>query len=95
MDIYSVIRRPILTEKCIAMRSSENKYAFEVARSANKIQIKRAVETIFGVKVKDVKTMVMPGKMRRVRYKEGMTPKWKKAIVTLEQGQKMEAFEQV
>jgi len=91
---YSVLVRPLITEKGTYL-SGLNKYPFEVLRDANKLQIKAAVELAFDVKVRDVNTMVMHGKMRRVGKKQGMTKDWKKAVVTLEAGQSIELFEGV
>lgn len=68
----------------------EGKYLFLVDISANKIQIKRAVEEIYKVKVRDVNTLISAGKLRKVRYQLGKTPDFKKAIVTLKEGQKIE-----
>jgi len=67
-----------------------SKYIFEVDKRANKNEIKKAVEGAYKVKVKDVNTMIMSGKWRRVRFKPGKTPDWKKAIVTLRQGDKID-----
>ncbi|MDD4879109.1 MAG: 50S ribosomal protein L23 [Candidatus Omnitrophica bacterium] len=67
-----------------------NKYIFEVDKRANKTEIRKAVEIAYKVKVKDVNTMVMSGKWRRVRFKPGKTPDWKKAIVTLRKGDKID-----
>ncbi|MDD3925348.1 MAG: 50S ribosomal protein L23 [bacterium] len=87
-----IIIRPIVSEK--SMREAEiGKYIFEVDKTANKIEIKQAVEEIFKVKVKRVNTMTIPGKMKRVRFQAGKTPDWKKAVVTLVEGQKIELFE--
>ena len=88
-DINDVIKTLIVTEK-ISNLAGEGKYAFEVDLAANKIEIKKAVETIYKVKVKDVNTMIMPGKSKRVRYQVGYTSKWKKALVTLKEGQKID-----
>ena len=77
------------TEKGSGMMP-ENKYIFRVANDANKIQIKQAVEDIYNVTVIKVNTINMGGKWKRVRYKEGKTPDWKKAIVTLKQGDKID-----
>ncbi len=93
MNVYDVIRRPITTER--AMRLAEQgKYTFEVAPAANKIQIKQAVETIFKVNVVRVNTITVPGKKRRGwrRPYYSSTPKWKKAIVTLQEGQRIEFY---
>lgn len=96
MNIYDVIRRPIVSERAMRL-AEEGKYTFEVALAANKIQIKEAVETIFKVDVVKVNTMTLPGKKRRGwrRPIYGSTPKWKKAIVTLKPGQRIEFYEGV
>lgn len=92
MHGYEVLRRPLITEKN-TMLIEQNKYAFEVARNANKPQIKDAVEKVFKVKVASVNVMCVPGKMRRAGRQRGMTSPWKKAVVTLEPGHKIELFE--
>ncbi len=94
MHPYEVIRRPVITEKNTLL-SEQNKYTFEVSRDANKPQIKLAVEKAFKVKVASVNVIHVPGKMRRAGRRRGMTPSWKKAIVTLEPGDKIELFEGV
>jgi large subunit ribosomal protein L23 len=94
MHGYEVLRRPLITEKN-TMLVEQNKYAFEVARNANKPQIKDAVEKAFKVKVASVNVMCVPGKMRRAGRQRGMTSPWKKAVVTLEPGHKIELFEGV
>jgi len=86
---YDVIHALIRTEKGTALES-ERKYLFQVARNANKIEIKKAVEEIYNVKVDAVNTVKMPGKRKRVRREFGHTASWKKAIVTLSQGQKID-----
>jgi large subunit ribosomal protein L23 len=86
---YDIIKHIMRTEKGSSMLA-ENKYIFHVAIDANKIQIKQAVEEIYNVTVKKVNTLNLSGKWRRVRYKEGKTPDWKKAIVTLKQGDKID-----
>jgi len=91
---YSVLVRPLITEKGTYL-SGLNKYPFEVLRASNKLQIKEAVELAFDVKVRDVNTLIMHGKMRRVGKKPGMTKDWKKAIVTLQPGFRIDLFEQV
>jgi large subunit ribosomal protein L23 len=88
-DSYMVLNTLLRTEKGVA-QAGANKYSFSVRKNANKIQIKKAVEEIYKVKVLDVNTQVVPGKSKRVRYQVGMTPEWKKAIVTLKDGQKIE-----
>lgn len=86
MDAYHIIKRPLRTEKSVADGARTNSYHFEVDLKANKIQIKQAVEKFFNVKVDDVRTLVRKGKQRRVRLKVGRTKDWKKAIVTLKEG---------
>jgi len=91
-----IVYQPILTEKAIALKDSQNKYIFRVAKDANKLEIKRAIEEIFGVSVRDVRTVTMHGKRRRLgRFPEGKKPDWKKAIVTLREGDKIDLFEGV
>ena len=94
-SLYQVLKRPLVPEKTNALRDSKNEYAFEVAQSANKVEIRQAVETLFGVKVKAVRTAVVRGKYRRTRQGVGQRPNWKKAIVTLLEGQSIELFEGV
>lgn len=92
MNIYEVLKRPILTEKTDWQRE-ENQYVFEVARQANKHQIKQAVETIFDVQVEAVNTMVMKPKRRRLGRKVIVTrPPWKRAVVTLAPGERIAEF---
>ncbi len=94
-DARSIILKPLVTEKGSKLREVANKYVFSVAPDANRIEIKRAIHDIFNVKVKDVKTMVVHGKVKRMGAFEGKRPDWKKAIVTLEEGQTIDLFEQV
>lgn len=91
---YEVLRRPLVTEKNTDLHAL-GKYAFEVAREANKPQVKEAVEKAFKVKVVSVNVINVPGKMRRGGRRRVMSPPWKKAVVTLEPGQKIELFEGV
>ena len=91
----SIILRPLVTEKGSRLREAGNKYLFSVAKDANRIEIKRAVEEIFNVKVKSVKTLVMHGKVKRMGMFEGKQPDWKKAVVTLDEGHSINLFEQV
>lgn len=86
---YKVIRSLLHTEKGTTL-SPFNKYIFEVDADANKVDIKRAVEDVYKVRVKKVNTMIAPGKWRRVRFKPGKTPDWKKAVVTLHEGHKID-----
>ena len=94
MHLYEVLRRPLITEKNTALQA-ENKYAFEVAGEANKLQIKQAVEKAFKVKVTAVNVMTVPGKTRRIGRRQVLTQSWKKAIVTLKSGDKIGLFEGV
>ncbi len=89
MDSYQAIKALLRTEKG-AEQAKEGKYLFSVQKDANKIQIKKAVEDIYKVKVSQVNTQVMPGKLKRVRTQLGKTPEWKKAVVTLQKGQKID-----
>ncbi len=94
MHLYEVLRRPLVTEKN-AVLQTEGKYVFEVAGPATKPQIKQAVEMAFKVKVTAVNVMTVPGKERRVGRRQVQTPSWKKAIVTLQAGDRIEMFENV
>ena len=94
MHLYEIVKRPLITEKATLMKE-QNRYAFEVAREANKRQIKDAVEAAFKVNVVKVNVMSVPGKMRRIGRRQVLTPSWKKAVVTLGPGQKIEFFEGV
>ena len=94
IHVYSVIVRPLITEKGTLL-GDQNKYAFRVATGANTLQIKEAVEKAFDVHVLKVNTMIMPGKTRRVGRSHGVTAEWKKAIVTLTEGERIEFFEGV
>lgn len=93
---YEIIIRPIITEKSNRLMEEYNKYTFEVALDASKPEIKRAIEELFGVKVKKVNTMIVKPKKKRIWNKlrqYGKTKKWKKAIVTLEKGYKIDILE--
>ncbi|NDJ62077.1 MAG: 50S ribosomal protein L23 [Chloroflexi bacterium] len=93
IHLYDVIRRPIVTEKSNIMTDELNQYVFEVDPGANKIQIREAIEIIFGKRVKKVNTMVMPAKRgMRGRRAYMRSKQWKKAIVTLEPGEEIELF---
>lgn len=94
MEARSLIKRPVITEKTTKMME-ENKYCFLVDPKANKTQIRQAVEEIFKVKVKAVNTMNVLGKIKRMGRYEGRRPSWKKAIVTLKTGSRIEFFEGV
>jgi len=94
MHLYEVLRRPLITEKSTVLQGM-NKYAFEIAEGANKLQIKQAIEKAFKVTVTKVNVVTMQGKMKRMGRREVMSAKWKKAIVTLKAGDKIEFFEGV
>jgi len=89
-----VLRRPLITEKNTDLQA-QNKYAFEIAGGANKSMVKQAVEKGFRVKVTKVNVITVPGKTRRVGRQQIETRPWKKAIVTLQTGDKIEFFEGV
>ncbi len=90
---YDIISKPLLTEKGSKIKEAQNKIVFKVARDANKIEIKKAVEEVFNVKVLKVATMNFLGKTKRTRIRKGKRPDWKKAIVTLKPGEKIQVFE--
>jgi large subunit ribosomal protein L23 len=94
-DPRAIVKKALITEKGTVLRELRNQYYFEVARNANKVEIKHAVESIFGVKVLGVQTMQMQGKERRQGRYVGRRSDWKKAIVTLKPDQKIELFEQI
>lgn len=94
-DARSVVKKALITEKGTVLRETRNQYHFEVASDANKIEIKRAVETLFSVKVSSVRTQQLHGKVRRQGRYLGRRNDWKKAIVTLMPDQKIELFEQI
>ncbi|MCL7452678.1 MAG: 50S ribosomal protein L23 [Anaerolineae bacterium] len=92
MNLYQVLKRPVLTEKTDFQRD-DNKYVFEVDRKANKLQIKEAIEVIFDVRVESVNTMIMKPKRRRMGRKLIVTrPAWKRAVVTLAPGERIQEF---
>ncbi len=103
MDIYHIVRRPLVTEKGTHQSKQSfdatssrpgrgGAYSFEVHPGANKIEIRSAIEKIYGVKVEDVRTSMRRGKRRRYRYKTGMTRKWKKAVVVLHPDHHIDLF---
>jgi large subunit ribosomal protein L23 len=92
MNVYQVLKRPIITEKSDFQRD-ERQYVFEVSRQANKHEIKEAVEVLFDVRVDSVNTMIMKPKRRRMGRKMIVTrPAWKRAVVTLAPGERIQAF---
>jgi large subunit ribosomal protein L23 len=92
MTPTQIILRPILTEKSNGLEAAHNQYTFEVHRQANKIEIGKAVEQVFGVRVDKVRTMVVRGNLRRVGRFFGKTRQWKKAVVTLHPGDSIDFY---
>jgi len=86
MNPIDIIKRPIVTEKSTATQERGNAYTFLVDPAANKIEIAKAIEKIFKVKVEKVRTQLRKGKPRRLRFKWGTKPDWKRAVVTLKEG---------
>jgi large subunit ribosomal protein L23 len=95
MDVYQVLKRPLITEKGTRQKEQSNQILFEVDRRANKVMVRNAVESIFRVKVLSVRMMNVKGKERRVGRNVGRRPDWKKAIVRLGPGETIEFFEGV
>jgi large subunit ribosomal protein L23 len=93
-DARDILKKPVITEKSMDL-VGQNKYTFLVDLVANKIEIKRAVEELFRVKVEKVRTIRYKGRLKRVRGRLGRTPDYKKAIVTLKEGNKIDIFEGV
>lgn len=93
MDLHQIIKRPLITEKGTRQKEQSNQLAFEVDRRANKILVRNAIESIFKVKVLNVRVMNVKGKERRVGRNVGKTADWKKAIVRLAPGENIEFFE--
>ncbi len=91
-NIYNVIKAPVITEKATFLKE-ENKIVLKVDKSATKKDVKDAVEKLFKVKVQDVRTIVLPGKWKRIGKNVGKTSSWKKAIVTLKKGEKLDFIE--
>jgi len=92
MDNVNVIIKPLVTEKTTHQQTTRNAYSFQVHQHANKRQIKDAVEKIYEVKVKDVRTLVRKGKPRRTRTGYASTSDWKRAIVVLDENSRIELF---
>lgn len=90
--LHEIIYKPLITEKANLLKEDAQIVAFEVARSANKIEIKQAVEKAFDVKVKAVNTIQFRGKVKRVGYNLGQRNNWKKAYVTLEEGHNIDFY---
>ena len=94
-DPYTIIRTPLLTEKCHDLKEQHNQVAFKVDTRANKVEVKAAVEKIFKVKVENVNIMNVKGKVKRLGRNAGKRPDWKKAVVTLKAGENIEIIEGV
>lgn len=92
MYVEQVLVKPLLTEKSSVMTEKTNRYSFKVLRKANKYQVKEAVEKMFDVKVVDVKTIVVPGKVKKSGKSLKKTSSWKKAYVKIADGQNLELF---
>ena len=92
LDAHQVILRPLVTEKNMHRSTRYNQYAFEVNQLANKVEIRRAVEELFDVRVTKVRTQVRRGKPRRHRFRYGSTKNWKKAIITLHDEDRINFF---
>jgi large subunit ribosomal protein L23 len=93
IDLYDIVRAPRITEKGTRLKEQSNVLTFEVRVNANKVQVRKAIEGIFKVKVADVTTVNCPGKKKRMGQREGRRSDWKKAYVTLKPGEKIEIFE--
>ena len=93
MNVYDVLKIPKLTEKTMQLKEEVNQFVFEVDPKANKIQIKESVEKVFKVKVLQVRTMNVRGKKKKLGRHQGRKSNWKKALITLKEGQTIEYFE--
>ena len=87
---YDVIIQPLITEKVMTAMQRHNTYAFRVNPEANKLEVKHAIEKAFNVKVKNVRTLRVRGKVKRYKFARGQQPTWKKAIVTLQEGHRLD-----
>ena len=93
MILYDIITRPLITEKTTIQKEKANQYTFEVAKDANRIEIRRAVEKIFNVRVKSVQTIQVKGKTKQRGRISGKRKDWKKAVVALKPGERIDFFE--
>ena len=93
MNIFDVLRAPKMSEKTLSLKEEANQFAFEVDQRANKIQIKESVEKSFKVSLLKVRTMNVRGKKKRLGRYQGLKSSWKKAIITLKEGDTIEYFE--
>lgn len=92
LESHQVLLRPLVTEKGVHRASRNNQYAFQIHRDATKFDVKQAVEDLFGVKVKKVRTQTRKGKLRRYKFRFGRTSDWKKAIVQLHEDHRIDFF---
>jgi large subunit ribosomal protein L23 len=95
VDLRSIIKGPVATERSTSLRTKNREYVFEVDRRATKHTIRAAVEKTFNVKVTEIRTMIVPGKVKRMGRYEGKTSTWKKAIIRLKKDQTIAMFENV
>jgi large subunit ribosomal protein L23 len=92
-EVHDIIVSPLVTEKSATQREGQNQYSFKVNKKANKIEIKEAVERLFKVKVREVRTATIRGKVKRLGRRFGKRPDWKKAVVTVNEGDRIDFFE--
>lgn len=92
-EVHGIIISPLVTEKSTIQREGQNQYSFKVDKRANKIEIKEAVERLFKIKVTEVRTTMIRGKVKRLGRRFGKRPDWKKAIVTVKEGDRIDFFE--
>ena len=92
-EVHDTIISPLVTEKSTTQREGQNQYSFMVDKRANKIEIKEAVERLFKVKVTEVRTTMIRGKVKKLGSRFGKRPDWKKAIVTVKEGDRIDFFE--
>ena len=95
MDVKTIIKRPLITERANLLKEKENKYVFQVNKSATKGQIKQAIEQLFKVHVENIRTAIIPGKQRRLGAHTGYRSDWKKAIIKVKRGQEIKMVEEV
>ncbi len=93
MNFYSQLKTPYITEKTNLIKDAENKFCFKVDKNSNKVEVKKAIEKIFSVKVEKVGILNMQGKKKRLGKNEGKKSSWKKAIITIKKGEKISIFE--
>ena len=93
MSFYSQLKTPYITEKTNLIKDTENKFCFKVDKNSNKVEVKKAIEKIFSVKVEKVGILNMQGKKKRLGKNEGKKSSWKKAIITIKKGEKISIFE--